>query len=141
MANAWNLTDVMLDDILTAYIGAVSADDPWLVDLFKNDYTPVPGMVNGDMTPADFDGYETQELDPSTFGTVGVVAHIATTTASDLLEFGPSEEASDTQTVYGYRVQKNDGTLIYAERFAAPVVVSPGGEVKITARLIHVNVP
>lgn len=139
MANAWVETDFQLQKILAKYVTGIAAESAWTWNLYKNNHVPVVGDVAGDYTPADFAGYTAKTQAPSAFGTPTVTAHVAKTVSSTAIVFGPSTEATASQTIYGYYVVDSSGNYLFAEMFTTAISVAPGGSVTLTSEIRHQN--
>jgi len=105
--------------------------------LFKNDHVPDVADVNASYTEANFSGYASHAL--STWnaaflndddkGEIDADAHTFT-----------HNGGGTSNTVYGAYVTNNAGDVVYAERFAAPRVMSANGDsIPYTARVSAVS--
>lgn len=95
----------------------LNAGDAITCHLFQNDYHPIPGVVIGDLTEADFDGYSAVVL-VGTWSSVAIADHIAFTTFSAAAVFTVDSGYADSQTVYGYYLTDVDDNLLDVVRFA-----------------------
>jgi len=121
-------TMVLLEKLRDLYLSAST-----FMHLFKNNYSPVETSVLGDFTESTFPGY--------------AAGLSAWNTAAFLNGSGKAEIDADSATVftcsgsasesaYGYYVMDpTDTELLWAERFASPVVISTAGDfVSVLAR-------
>lgn len=99
---------------------------PGYMGLFKNDFTPTPLSVAGDLTPADFSGYSLSltvvqpphNLTPQRAACQMQQSFIATTASP----FVPN-------TCYGYYIADVTGAILYAsERFDVPIPIASVGD-------------
>lgn len=137
MANAWDVTDSTLVEQLNAWLAFISSNPDWSVNLYKNDYTPVPGSVIGDYTPADFAGYAPIEFDPADFDAAFIADHVAIAEFPNVFEFERDGSAGSGQTIYGYYVTDNNGVYRWGERFEQERVIMPFDRLSITLRFRH----
>jgi hypothetical protein len=110
----------LLDRLLKAVL-AVPAD--FKIGLYKNDYTPLRDWTISNLAPCDFPGYVPQTLDPNTWSdAVTLFGSAQSLYGSTGVTFACS---SGTQIVYGYYVFDSTGGVgLWAQRFAAPIIVS-----------------
>lgn len=91
--------------------------------LYKNDYTPVVGMVIGSFSEADYSGYSSVDLT----GDWSAVAQDVndkwyTETSAHLFEHDGGGTDND---IYGWYI--TDGTKVFmAERYDSPITMEPG---------------
>lgn len=92
--------------------------------LFKNDVTPDVDSVLGDLDEADFDGYTTSGISWAPAFVNGDGKGQLTGSAVVFLATG----GGTPNDIYGaYVVNNAEDTLLYAERFPAPIsIVNPG---------------
>lgn len=89
--------------------------------LFVNDYTPVEGTLVANLTEMSTHGYAAKTLD-KTLWTIATVSNV--TSATHQQQTWNFTNAASV-TVYGYYiVDAVTGTLLYAERFTYPQVVT-----------------
>ena len=99
--------------------------------LFKNDYTPVEGSIETNLTAADFTGYAVIQLTAASW----TITPGAPTQASYAQQTFTSSADQTLQNIYGYYLkQRTSGKLVWAERFTdAPYAISNNGDqIKIT---------
>jgi hypothetical protein len=114
-------------DILTELIAAGNLWDGAKVHLFKNNVTPSPGMLIGDLTEADFDGYAASSA--IVWGTPGFLPDGTAAVVGTQKTFTVGASPVVLNTVYGYYVTDGAGTgLLFARKFDAAVVLSAGGQ-------------
>lgn len=103
--------------------------------LFKNDYTPVEGTTEANVTAADFTGYAVIQLTAATWT---VTAGADPGSASYPEQTFTSTAGSQNQPIYGYYVkQRTSGKLVWAERFTdGPyTIVNNGDAIKVTPKI------
>ena len=112
--------------VLNAILNKVAGQDQTL-KLFKSNTTPANSDVAGTYTECTFTGYSSKSLTAANWTvTNGNPSSAAYGSAQQFTYSG--SVASDT--VYGYYViQAGSGTLLYAERDAAPFTVSTNGDI------------
>ena len=99
--------------------------------LFKNDYTPVEGTTEANVTAADFTGYSVIQLTAASW----TITQGAPTSAAYAQQTFTSSAGSQNQPIYGYYVkQRTSGKLVWAERFSdGPyTIVNNGDAIKVT---------
>lgn len=99
--------------------------------LFKNDYTPVEGTTEANVTAADFTGYAVIQLTAASW----TITQGAPTSAAYAQQTFTSTAGSQNQPIYGYYVkQRTSGKLVWAERFTdGPYTITNNGDnIKIT---------
>jgi len=132
MAEAWDVTDAALLMIADAARAEFLNLFDTTIHLFQNDYTPVPGMVEGDFVEADFTGYATQVVPDAGWAGGSVTDHVAKVPSLTTLTF-TSDPGASSQTIYGYyAMYEGDSTLVWAERFGSPRVMNPGDVMNLT---------
>lgn len=105
-----------------------------LIKLFKNDIVPGEESTIATFTAADFTGYAPSAA--VTWGTPGVSGDGTPQVLGDTKVFTAGTPLTQAGTVYGVYVTNTAGTvLLYAERFAQPVLISiPGQQVAYTPK-------
>lgn len=101
--------------------------------LFENNYVPVKGTTELNVTEATFTGYAPITLTPASWSTV-----VGAPTASSFAQQTFLSTAVQAKSVYGYYlVQAVSGKLIAAERFSdGPYLITQIGDpVKVTPRI------
>lgn len=129
--------------LLEAQVGKTAAGNMKL-KLFTNNYTPIDTSVIGDFTEMGaVQGYTEKTLTMATWGAAAAGAGTGTLTAAKASIAYPQQTftadgTGGSQTVYGYVITNNAGTIaIAAERFAsAKVYVNVGDAIKITPTLL-----
>lgn len=141
MANAWDETDDTLIEQLQAWLDFIAGLPDWHANLYKNDYTPVPGSVIGDYVPCDFPGYLEQDFSPADFGPAAVAAHVASSSLTTPLDFDRDGTPGSDQTAYGYYITDDTNTYRWGERFTTPRVVNGVDKITLTPRMQHKVAP
>ena len=117
--------------------------EPWLLKLYKNDYTPISTSTDADFTDADFVGYAPVSLVRDTLaGHWSVPAEQAPTDAWDTQPL-VAESTYAVQiwtgtgnTIYGYRVVGVTSLkVIWAQRFDTPHVLTVINPLVLTPRI------
>ena len=104
---------------------------PVVVNLFKNDYTPVAGTTTGDFVLADFTGYTSKDIERTDWTAPAIIGGKASVTAPSAPMHW--DNSGSSQTVYGYWVEDPDsGDVLWAKRFDTPQVVNGGGFIELT---------
>jgi hypothetical protein len=99
--------------------------------LYKNDYTPVEGTTEANVTAADFTGYSVIQLTAASW----TITEGAPTSAAYAQQTFTSSAGSQNQPIYGYYIkQRTSGKLVWAERFSdGPYTITNNGDnIKIT---------
>lgn len=141
MPGAWDLSDDYLQTMLEQMTAWLAGVGDLVIALYKNDYIPVPGSDVSDFTEADFPGYAQGAIAGGDWGAVSVTTHVAQSTSGTVISFTGASGSWSVQTIYGYFVMSAALDYFFAERFSAPVDMSPDGEIRITPRLRHQNLP
>ncbi len=86
--------------------------------LFQNDFQPDRDTVQADLTEADFDGYAGKSFSGAWF-------QPQVRDDGQVVMLGPSHQfnhngGATQNTIYGYWVEKSDGTVLWTERFDNP---------------------
>ncbi len=121
--------------LLDYMISSTSVTAPYILRLFRNDYTPVEGSTNGSFTEANFTNYVPKTLARATWSA-------AVTNGSNKAEvsYGSSPQSwtcgASGNTIYGYWVESNDGTpiILWGERFGTSRVLANGDVLNITPK-------
>jgi hypothetical protein len=96
-----------------------------IVELFKNDYTPVVGSVETDFTPATFTGYAPITIAAADWSMPTVVANVGQVDTDTVPEFVCTGGAAET--VYGWFLRGATSDIVHAaQRFDSPRVMSNG---------------
>lgn len=91
-----------------------------VVRLYVNDYTPVAGSVAADFTEMSTNSYSGVAYFSSNWVVTTIAGVASASQAEHLFEFS----AGDPVVVYGcYITDDDDGTVIFAERFASPQTI------------------
>lgn len=134
---SWDVTDNTLLEQLQAWLDYIGTLGDWHVNLYANPYSPGPGSVIGDYTPASFGGYLEADFSPGDFSLAAIVgSHVAETTAP-VVTFTKLVSESGLSTVYGYYVTDHTNTYRWGEEFASPIEIEPGGTVSVSVRMLH----
>lgn len=129
---AFAFTDEYLNRVGGLIAANLGDDGGRTVGLYKNDYTPVPGVAIGDLTEADFTGYARFSIGATAWLT-GIVAHEEIITAPATASF--TNTGASPQTVYGYFIYYDaEGELVWVQKFDTPQVVAPGVPLIFTPR-------
>jgi hypothetical protein len=105
-----------------------------ILRLFQNNYTPLAGDTEAQLTEASFTGYAAITLTGSSWGAASV-ANPAVASFAQQTFTSSADQA--TQNLYGYYVtQAASGKAVWAERFSdAPWPISFNGDLaKVTPR-------
>ena len=97
----------------------------YLVDLFKNNYTPDQNSAASSFAIADYDGYEQQSFTRDQWSTIVNSAHQALA----LCSINPFQFSNNgaVQTIYGYLVRSaTSGLVLWCERYQMPFVIGAG---------------
>ena len=110
---------------------ALAVDEGYTLKLYKNNYTPVASLVASDFTEADFTGYTSKSLTRALWNAATIVSGAAVST------YGSSPQTwtcgATGNTIYGYYVVgATSGTLLWAELFASPIVLTNGLTLGVT---------
>lgn len=121
--------------VLEAIRGAGGLADGQHIHLFMNDFTPNINTVLGDLTEANFTGYAA--ANSANYGAAAINAAGQPVMHTGALNFTAADPLTVTAVVYGwYATNIDNDTLLYAERFAAPVpVVYPGQQVTVVLNM------
>jgi len=141
MPAAWDLSDFYLSAMLEAMLNVIATGGDLTMALYKNDYAPVPGSELADFTEADFPGYVSQLIGSTDFGAPTVTDHVASSVSGVVLTFVGDPGTWTPQTIYGYFVTDWNSDYFFAEKFSVPIDMSPDGEIRVTPRLRHQNLP
>ncbi len=107
--------------------------------LYVNDYTPVPGVDETDVTEATFSGYSRVGVS-GVFWPVGEDGDVVIATSATTGTFTPT--AASAEIVYGYYVYDTaDGFLSWAQRLTTPIPVAAFVPIVITPRVKLKNCP
>jgi len=100
------------------------------VNLFRNDFTPLPSSVSGDFVAANFDGYAEVTFNPTILLPPATVDDV---TKSKLTIDPATFTCTGTgQLVYGvYVVADNSVNWLWAERFSSPILVINGTTIRV----------
>jgi len=105
--------------------------------LFKNDHVPAVDDVNGDYTEADFSGYA--DVDLGDWNSAFLNGDDKGEIDADPALF-QHNGGGTSNTVYGAYVVNGAGDVVYAERFAAPRVMSAATDsITYTAKVTAVS--
>ena len=117
--------------LLNNAVNPLASDgENWVVELYQNDYTPVDGSVKASFTAATFTGYAAVDLVAADWGAASITSAIAYATYPTPPDYLCTGGA--TQTVYGWFMYgSTTNTLIAAQRFDTPRVMSSGAEEKL----------
>jgi hypothetical protein len=136
MPAAWNIADQILRQQLQTWLDSLPILGEWSVDLWVNDYTPVPGDLYSDYVIATWYGYATQTIMQAQWGEATVSEHVAITQYPQTLTF-PMSLPNVPVTTYGYIVSDTHLNLVYSESWETPQVVTPPGGLMLTPVLRH----
>lgn len=122
--------DVGEVEILKRALNYSSADNCKL-KLYINNYSPVEGSAVGNFTESTASGYSTKTLTGSSWS-ISTTSNVTTASyAAQTFTYTAAE------TVYGYYVVNNAGTIVlWAEKFSSAFVIpSGGGSISVTPTL------
>ncbi len=104
------LLDKMLKD-------ALSANEDYVLKLFRNDYTPDQTTASGSLTEANFTNYAATTLTRAGWNTAVTVSNKAESSYGSAAQSWTCGATGNT--IYGYFVEgATSGTVLWAERFA-----------------------
>ena len=141
MANAWDITDATLSTQLEKWRAFIIEETDYVMHLYQNNYTPVPGSTIANFTEADFENYEAQPIIAADWGNVTILNHVASIQNDTPCEFVAGAGPFDPQTVFGYYVTDADGVYLWSERFQVSRVVNPEDTLQVTAVMRHATLP
>jgi hypothetical protein len=108
-----------------AFVNDGSSLPDWTLHLYQNDYTPDNASVLASFTESSFTGYLSVPILRSEMGAPTLESNIAYTERDTPPEFECTGGGS--QTAYGwYLTSDDDDTVIFAQRFDTPRVMSTG---------------
>jgi len=120
----------LLDIMLKA---ALSANENYILKLYRNDYTPANTAAPGSFTEANFTGYAARTLTRSNWN--------AATTVSGKAEssYGSAPQSwtcgATGNTVYGYWVEgSTSAKVLWGERFATARTLASGDQLNLTPK-------
>lgn len=121
---------VQAKSILRTLLGLITGVDGTfeevVIRLFKNNFTPNPDQVLGDLEEADFTGYAASSA--VTWGTVFTNSDGFAEVIGSTKQFTATGSAV-TNVVYGYYATNAAGdTLYWAERFSTPREMDEGAD-------------
>ncbi len=120
------LLDKMLKD-------ALSTDEDFILNLFKNNYTPMDASTSTDFTVADFSNYVVKTLDRVTWSASKTVA----TKAESSYGTTPLSWTCGAtgNTIYGYWVEGAASSIVcWAERFGTSRVLAMDDVLNLTPK-------
>jgi hypothetical protein len=141
VAAAWDITDAMLTVQLQQFRAWLLAEVDWVLHIYQNDYTPIPGSAIEDYTECDFPGYSAADLINADWGSVSVEDHVAMMTNDTPCEFEADPTGFVSQPAFGYYVTDSEGDYQYGERFALTKTIEPGGTLQVIAKLRQKTAP
>lgn len=106
--------------MLTQLVDTGMPLDGLLVKLFQNNVEPSPNDVAAEYDAADFAGYAASTA--IVWGTPFLDSDGKATVVGDSKQF-TSTGPTPSNTIYGYYVTTAANVLVYAERFATPVLI------------------
>jgi hypothetical protein len=119
--------------LLNATLGVEDAT-LWLnyLDLYTNNYTPVPASVLGNFTQPSFSGYSAFPLVNSDWASPTIISDRASSEYQAGTPITWTNGGPSPVTIYGYTVYNNDhNALLYAEKFATPRTLNPGDTLEL----------
>jgi hypothetical protein len=121
-----DLLDKMLKD-------ALLVDEDYILRLYRNDYTPLSTSTTSDFTEANFTNYTAKTLTRASWSAASTVSNRAETSYSK-----QTWTCGTTgNTIYGYYlVGATSGTLLWAEKFSLPRVLSNNETFGLTPKFI-----
>lgn len=125
MAAAWDVSDTALTQSMEGIKSFMLEAGDGFVYLYRNDYTPVPGCVTGDFTPADYPGAAPLLYDAFNWGSVTVTDHVAICLSGEPYTFTADAGSWSPQVIFGYLVVDGSYNLLWAERFSTPRTIGP----------------
>ena len=106
------------------------AQDDLTLKLYTNDYTPVEASTNANFTESVAAGYASVTLTKGSW----VITTVAGTTTATYAQQTFTFTAAGT-SCYGYWIEDEDSTLIWAEKFGGAEPVYDGKILKVTPRI------
>lgn len=105
-------------------IGGAAPGDV-VVELYKNNYTPVDASTAADFTPATFGGSGPITITPADWGAAAIAANVAQTDADTPPQWTCT--SGGPETVYGwFMIDDASGDVLLAQRFDDPRVMELG---------------
>lgn len=121
------------------FLSWITATANTTLKLFSNSYTPSATDTAGNYTEATFGGYSAQTLYTNGWQTPTIDSNNhAVSTYSVPGQTAPyplNWNVTSAQTIYGYYVVASDGTLLFAEAFAAARSLQSGDSLQLTPQL------
>lgn len=110
-------------------------DESMLLDLYNNNYTPVPGSSGSNFTVASFTGYTQVTLTRSGWGTSSLVGNKAVSTyTTNPITW--TVTGTSTDTIYGYLVRgATSGKVYFAE------LISPSRPMQTVGDTLNLTLP
>jgi len=125
-------TDTALQFWMTKWNDYLTDNGPVSVGLYINDFTPVPGVVDSDLTECNLSDYERQSVGIGAW-TQGVVDHVQILTAPNPVTFETTDV--DGQLCYGYFVyDEQNGFMLWCQLFDEPQLLKVGVPISFTPR-------
>lgn len=120
----------LMDKMLKA---ALTVNEDYLLDLYKNNYVPVQGSTGASFTVSTFGGYSQKTLTRSGFNAAANVADVAVSV------YGTDQVwtcTSGSETAYGYLIRgATSGKVLWAQAFDTPRSMSAGAVETLTVRI------
>lgn len=111
------------------------------LNVYVNDYTPVPTSVVGDFTLDETDGGP-YTIDPTLWDAISIVSNHPVTTYNPPASFTFTNPGPSPLICYGFLVrQPLDGVGVYAERFDAPRTLGAGQSFDLVLTFTGGNCP
>jgi hypothetical protein len=132
MANEFAHSDPSLSRWAAQRAQYFDDDGARAVGLFINDYLPVPGVDETDLTECNLADYARQNVAVGVWSQ-GVVDHVQVLTAPSGVVFTTNDGTG--QLCYGYFIWYTaEGSLEWAQRFATPQLLVAGVPISFTPR-------
>lgn len=141
MSAAWDISDLQLQLQLTKVVYELFHVQTFHMHLFKNDYVPVPGTTLDDFEEADYDGYEAQFFDGSSFQDPTVTDHVAATLSDTPATFTGDAGSWEPQEIFGYYMTDEDDNYAWCERFGASRTIHPSESIVVNAEYRYATFP
>lgn len=110
---------------------ALSADENYILKLFRNDVTPDASFVPGSMTEANFTNYVAKTLTRANWNTAVTVSNKAQSSYGSAAQSWTCGTTGNT--IYGYWVDGASSSItLWAERFATSRVLASGDVLNLT---------
>lgn len=119
--------------LLSYTLGIQEFGSGWTVQLYQNDYTPIPSTTTSSFTPCDFPGSDGISMDPGDWNDPTIISNRASATFDPSSPLLWTNGGSSAQTAYGYFViDPSSNVTVFAERFGTPRTLNAGDALLLT---------